>query len=258
MSLPPPVKAEHCRSLADHIRPASAVPDLTLITPTGDRTQAFALCERWIRRQTAWLVVAQWFVVDDGARPTPVTHNQEHVRRLPEPGEGHTLVKNLRLALSLPIRGSKILFIEDDDWYGPEYLATMSRLLDADPLVGEGNAHYYNLKTRQWAYMHNAGHASLCQTGVTLQAVAFFASILDQSKTPFVDMTLWQTWRGKRRIFTMPDDHPLSVGIKGMPGRAGIGSGHRPDFPGMEDAPDLARLRLWLGADADHYAPFTS
>jgi len=43
------------------------------------------------------------------------------------------------------------------------------------------------------------------------------------------------------------------IGIKGLPGQAGLGIGHRPSS-GWTPDPDLAQLRTWIGADADLYA----
>jgi hypothetical protein len=40
----------------------------TVITPTGDRPETFALCERYLYRQT--LKPSKWIVVDDGIKYT--------------------------------------------------------------------------------------------------------------------------------------------------------------------------------------------
>lgn len=42
------------------------------------------------------------------------------------------------------------------------------------------------------------------------------------------------------------------VGIKGLPGRGGIGMGHRDNFRGTDD-PCGALLREWIGEDAEAY-----
>src|SRR5690606_27643891 len=59
-------------------------PRIALVTPTCDRPQAFALCERWMARQTVpW---TQWIVADGGATPQPVTLGQTVIRRPSPPG----------------------------------------------------------------------------------------------------------------------------------------------------------------------------
>jgi len=47
----------------------------------------------------------------------------------------------------------------------------------------------------------------------------------------------------------------MSVGIKGMPGRAGLGEGHA-GHPRYAPDPSLNVLRQWLGPDAGHYARY--
>lgn len=64
-------------------------------------------------------------------------------------------------------------------------------------------------------------------------------------------MDLWRTFQGPRSLL----DSANVVGIKGLPGRPGIGVGHRPDF-GDPD-PDGRILAEWLGpALADAYAGY--
>ena len=45
---------------------------IQLLTPTGMRPEAFALCERWMAAQT-YDGPCTWFVVDDGAVPLKLT-----------------------------------------------------------------------------------------------------------------------------------------------------------------------------------------
>ena len=104
---------------------------LTLITPTGGRPEAFALCERWMGRQT-YRGDVQWIVVDDCEEATVVTMGQTVIR--PQPwwklGAPTTQYANVRAALEL-VKHDKIVHIEDDDWYGPTYLETTYHRLDA-------------------------------------------------------------------------------------------------------------------------------
>ena len=58
---------------------------ITLITPTGDRPLAFALCQNWMRKQT--VLPFQWVVVDDGKIPMKPYVPMEYVRRKPHPND---------------------------------------------------------------------------------------------------------------------------------------------------------------------------
>jgi hypothetical protein len=60
---------------------------------------------------------------------------------------------------------------------------------------------------------------------------------------------LWSLVRRNECAFS----HQMTVvGIKGLPGRAGLGVGHRPGT-GWTPDPDFVRLRSWIGDDVDSY-----
>ena len=81
------------------------------------------------------------------------------MRRPPKRGDAHTLPANLRAALPL-VRGEKLLIIEDDEWYAPDYLARMSAWLDADELVGVTPARYYWPRLARYRELTDHAHAS--------------------------------------------------------------------------------------------------
>lgn len=191
----------------------------------------------------------EWVVVDDGAKRTPMTQGQKVIR--PNwrwnPGD-MTLCRNVSLALE-HVTQPKVLFIEDDDYYPPGYVQYMADALDAAALVGQIPARYYNVRTRQYRLVGNDRHASLCQTAMkrTLTSVA---QEICEGGSPFIDLALFRAVHNKWLITSA---HHQAVGIKGMPGRAGIGFGHRP-HPGWYPDTDLAVLRSWIGVDAEVYA----
>jgi hypothetical protein len=58
----------------------------------------------------------------------------------------------------------------------------------------------------------------------------------------------------KSDIFLFSDsDHPLYVGIKGLPGRAGIGMGHNPTMYTVKDTADRRVLKQWMPQDYQTY-----
>ena len=221
---------------------------ITIITPTGGRPEAFALCEFWMRRQT-WAGERQWIVVDDSAPETACTMRQEIVRPRPiwQPGE-NTQARNLLAAFPL-IRNGKIVIVEDDDWYAPAYLEIMASRLDAAPLVGERNARYYNVATRQYMTCPNVKHSSLCQSAFRIEAIPKLTSICESAKK-FLDIELFKMCPDQR----LYENSGTCIGIKGMPGRKGIGSGHRSGaHAGWKPDPNLSMLQSWVGDDADAY-----
>jgi hypothetical protein len=67
---------------------------IVLVTPTGDRPEAFALCEKYVASQTVKPDV--WIVVDDGEVPAVCTMKQHYIRRNRQIDEmSHTLPLNM-------------------------------------------------------------------------------------------------------------------------------------------------------------------
>jgi len=223
---------------------------LTLLTATGARPAAWALCERWMARQD-YAGPVRWIIVDDGPEPQPVTFRREGwqlvlVRPSPHwaPGQ-NTQARNLLKGLAAVDPADCLVIIEDDDWYAPDWLTTVAAELQHAELVGEHRARYYNVQQRRGRQLVNTGHASLCSTAMRGSALRDFADAC-RSRPKFIDLELWRRPRG--RLF---GGHRV-VGIKGLPGRGGIGMGHDAGFKGEPD-PTGALLRDWIGEDSEVY-----
>lgn len=225
---------------------------LQLLTATGARPEAFALCERWMAAQT-YVGPVTWIIVDDGPEPTPISRppddwTQVVVRPAPFWRVGqNTQARNLLKGLDAIDPKHPVVIIEDDDHYAPDWLETAVRELAKAELVGECRARYYNLALRRGRQLRNEGHASLCSTAMRGTALQTFRWACERAPK-FIDLELWRRHRS-RHLFV----GYRVVGIKGLPGRGGIGMGHRDDFKGEYD-PDGALLRQWVGDDARYYA----
>jgi len=220
---------------------------ITCITPTGDRIEAFALTRKWIASQTRQ--PDQWIVVDDGKTPLPSSLKKgiEYVRREPQKGEGHTLVANMKTALPL-IKGDVILIIEDDDWYGPNYIATMAGLLLQHDLVGESHARYYHVVMNRYKRLENKSHASFCQTGFTKKLLPLFKECLDGD--PYIDMRLWKAGKKYGYLITDTEDKlQLHCSLKGLKGRQGIGTGHDGNSSYYKTDKNYFHLIKWVGEE---------
>lgn len=239
---------------------------LSVITCTGGRRDAFTLCQRWMERQT-YSGPIQWIVVDDCvpesdfysfrfSRRENVTIDKVRPAPLWKPGM-NTQARNMLAAIEV-VKGDAIAVIEDDDWYHPEYLRMMVshlRFSGAD-LVGEGWAKYYHLSARKYLQSQNDFHASLCQTIMDKSALNLLKCAV-LSGDPYFDCVLWRLARERRYNTRMIVESRMCVGIKGMPGRGGIGTGHRPDKRYSDD-PDLKILEQWIGPDdLELYRPYT-
>jgi hypothetical protein len=122
-------------------------------------------------------------------------------------------------------------------------------LVGAEPLQ-----HYYNVAHRVWRTFNNVG-ASLCQTAIRRELVpAFEAMVRDQMQRAKygIDTNFWRATPRAKWGFV---GAVTVLGIKGIPGLAGLGVGHRPGAGWVPD-PDMRQLCAWIGADAETYAPF--
>jgi len=216
---------------------------VTLITTTADRPEAFALCEKWMSRQTFKKV--HWIVVDGGESAINCTMGQEYIRNPCFDDPTQNFLSNLREGVK---RAStdKILIIEDDDWYSPNYVEVMVEALDTD-LVGQIPPRYYNVRTRKYR-VFSVNRASLCCTGFRSTLIPAFLHILDLG-TCYVDIHLWRSTKNKKVI-----KRKDNVGIKGFPGKAGLAPAHM-NFRGTPDK-NYRMLRKWIGADAEVYKHF--
>lgn len=224
---------------------------IQLLTATGARPEAFALCQKWAARQD-YAGKVLWVIVDDGPDPQklermPSNWLQVVVRPSPhwQPGQ-NTQARNLLAGLNAIDPAHPMAIFEDDDWYAPDWLTHIAAQLERAELVGEIRARYYNAATRQGRQLNNATHSSLCSTAMRGSAIETFRQSCKRAPK-FIDLDLWKRHRNKK-VF---DGHRV-VGIKGMPGRGGIGMGHQEAFKGQHD-PDGALLRQWIGDDAEHY-----
>jgi len=234
------------------------------ITCTGARPEAFALCEKYMARQT--VQPDQWLVVDDCAPATKCTMGQTVIRpapRWPEFPEPNTQHRNMMAAVDYIRRGranstDKIIFFEDDDWYAPDYIWEQTDRLKAFTLVGETPARYYHVKSRAFrifddeAMNNPTPHASLCATAMTATLISTLIDALECRA--WIDMYLWRKCNYPYELF----ESSSVIGIKGMPGRPGVSQCHRQEADGRWSGdPDLSRLRQWIGDDADAYKRFS-
>lgn len=223
---------------------------ITLITPTGDRPEAFALCKKWMDSQHKQF--DQWIIVDDGEEPISeellMDDRIDYIRRLKRPSDPpHTI--NLNLWMAIPyVKGNKIFIIEDDDFYSPKYLHYVSECLEHHAIVGEMGARYYNLPVMKYRRIGNTTHASLCQTAFRRSMLSAFEKCIPGD--PYVDARFWNATKGKQYLINdMNDQLRLHCALKGLKGRKGIGTGHDPNAKYYLPDWNLSVLTKWVGID---------
>lgn len=198
--------------------------DVLLLTPTRDRPLAFSFCERWMARQTYAGDVC-WLVVDDGQSPVSPSMGQTHLCIPYRARRKSTLADNLLSASPIVSCYEKVIVIEDDDWYAPNYVETILKWLYLSHLVGIKHARYYNLKSLHFFENENEVHSSLCTTAFRRRVTPRFVSVVKKcsaTQDPFVDMALWNDPHTdeKRALYAASD---LSCGLKSWPGTPNLG-----------------------------------
>jgi hypothetical protein len=231
---------------------------IALITPTGSRAFQFNLCVKWMQNQTYKGDVV-WIIIDDCY---PVTTNKVGenfkdcwtiIKVYPTPiWDGHnTQARNIEAGLKVltenygPADIEGIFIIEDDDYYRPVYLERMMANFGDYSLIGERNTIYYNVYYRKWITNPNTAHASLFQTAFKYEAIPAFRESFYHK---FIDCVFW-TKVIRRNLFYEND---LAIGIKGLPGRGGIGAGHSKSFSMNSDG-NMVYLKSKIGEDAKQY-----
>lgn len=225
---------------------------ISVITPTADQPLGMALAEQYMARQT--VQPHEWIVADDGVQHARLTMRQTHLRLPRRYDGGRSLASNILEALP-EVTGDVILIWEHDDWYAPDHIETCLRTLKHHLAAGSLGQRYYNVPLRLYASLTNKGSA-LCNTALQSSAMDYLKAaalrVLDSGGI------------GVDRLFcdSLPTGagnvhhYNTVVGIKGLPGRKGLGIGHRPRqgfSRRWRRDPDFSLLQAWVGADAANY-----
>lgn len=194
-----------------------------------------------------------WIIVDDCDPQTWVPHVRKGITVQVvrpswrwKPGT-NTQAKSMAAGLAVVPDDATLFVCEDDDIYLPNYINTM--LAEPAELIGERDARYYNVASNHWRVLPGKVHSSLASTVCRARALELLRNICNSGAEKMLDFNLWKTFDGSKMLLS---EHNV-VGIKGLPGRPGIGVGHRKSF-GSVDIDN--RLRQWIGDYANNYEIF--
>lgn len=232
---------------------------IALITPTGCRPQQLELCAKFMQAQD-YKGEVLWVIVDDGKPITAGVVKSDFregwtiVKAFPRPewrNGQNTQSRNLLAGIQVVKQFTdvtSVFIIEDDDYYSSKYLRCMVDRLEGHRIAGETNTIYYNVARKGWGRNKNTQHSSLFQTAFVSDVIPLFEHICDNSPK-FIDVQLWNSVFSPRSLFTGPN---LAIGIKGLPGRPGIGVGHKRTYPINQDE-DYTKLKELIGEDYKYY-----
>lgn len=242
---------------------------IVLITPTGARKAQFEMCSIWMQRQT-YAGKVLWIIIDDSIPRTtdsvPLNFREGwEIRKIhPVPNWQHgqnTQSRNIEAGLSSIGSMNQIeaiFIIEDDDFYRANYLERMMFRFTGFDVLGEMNTVYYNVLYRTYFVNRNTSHISLFQLAIKPRMIPLFSSCLRQK---FIDFKFYEQLhaqeyvrRGEVGFF---NENNLAIGMKGMPGRAGIGAGHGRLLNMIKDI-GMTFLINQIGEDAKYYEGYYS
>jgi len=234
---------------------------IVLLTPTGARKQQIEICAKLMQGQD-YKGEVTWIIIDDAEPRTTdfitetFRENWKIVKLYPSPSwkegqntQGRNMAAGINYIKTLELSDTDPIFIiEDDDYYTPPYIRAMITKIKGYELAGERNSIYYNVTQRRWIRNGNDWWSSLFQTVFTKKAIPILEKIYSEK---FIDLALFKYIKNKNLF----NDGDLAVGIKGMPGRKGIGAGHT-WINNMTPDPDMIKLKEFTGKDFKYYESF--
>jgi len=231
--------------------------NIILITPTGGRQIQINICKQLMQQQTYPGKVV-WIIIDDCIPPTAeipddFKENWTIIKKYPIPSwqnGQNTQARNISVGINTLLANYKeeeiegIFIIEDDDYYKPIYLERMMLRLNGFDIAGETNTIYYNVYYRTAVTNPNLRHASLFQTAFTCKVIPL---VKNSYPHRFMDCRIWENAENKNLF----QEGNLAIGIKGLPGRPGIGAGHSRWSNNIDI--NLNYLKSLIGEDAKIY-----
>ena len=225
-----------------------------IITPTGGRQIQINICEQLMKRQTYQGDVV-WVIIDDCLPRTTgqITHDRWKIINChPSPNwkpETNTQGRNISVGINelMNYDLEAIFIIEDDDYYRPQYIEKMMTRLEGFQVAGEVDTIYYNVYFRRYFSNQNMKHASLFQVAFRPDVIPIFRKCYMER---FIDAKFFQLLAGNG-VNLFPE-LKLAIGIKGLPGRPGIGAGHG-KLMNMRTDNNMTYLTTLIGTDAKIY-----
>lgn len=230
---------------------------LYVITPTGDRQEALNLAIKMMNKQT--IKPDMWIIVDDGKEKSnlqKIDCNHKVVRC--SPMDGFSIVRNIREAISLiPSNDCKLVIWEDDDYYPPQYLEHINKVLEFNNFVTAQNLYYYHVGLRKYYNVNlkedMSSLHSFAMTGICLEYFSQFIEQIDRNKI-ILDLSFLDYIKNKQEIvrYDNKEFHPIHItGIESK--RFGCTQSHQilkiSNDSNYKNDHNAKKLMEWVGDD---------
>lgn len=229
---------------------------IDIITPSGDRPLQFSLCVEWMKRQT-FTGPINWIIVDDSVEhysipKMPDNWTVTHIKKEKDPNiKNSTQAINIMCAID-HLKYDNIVMVEDDDYYSPEWLEVCYNSLKTHSLIGRDNIIFYNMYTKSYWDKSYKGFDTnaMAQTALRSSLIPNLknACLLDMDPTGMVDHNLWKSVDKNDKILLERGPVEYVVGIKGLPGRAGMSNKHKQMLINSDN--NFQALKSIIGIDA--------
>ena len=220
------------------------------LTLTGDRHETLNQARYYFKRSYLEQPV-DWVVIDDGIKPYN-PGDCVYFRRTPD--GPLSLARQFTFAFEHLSRlgYTDIVICEDDDWYSNVRIQLQIEALNYVDLHGWNKSFYYNVKNRVYHQNKNRNHASLYESAMKMDITKLLVKRIKAHRLgSFIDIELWKI----KCNSSLDEQNGHCVGIKGLPGRLGLGMGHK---PGRQYLPDkeLIKLKNLINKDVRYYEIF--
>jgi glycosyltransferase involved in cell wall biosynthesis len=194
---------------------------LAVITPTRDRLFALSLLSKYIERQTHQPDL--WIIVTDGKIPEMAASSSCIISSAPYAGSPlKSFASNLLRGIEIAEENNvdAVMFMEDDDWYAPDYLEKMLKLFDTGAeIVGANYKRYFHIRE---GYDEKPGTnlaASLARTGISNTQFELFRQVtqrLEKEASYKIDLMFYREADEIGVPIKMLTEPSIHLGIKGM------------------------------------------
>lgn len=214
------------------------------LTPTSDRPILLELCS-WNLGKQNYFGNIFWSICDNSKTSYNYKfHNGtifRHIRSKHQIEDGSEVTPNLDFLLNLMTLArveeigftkydKKLCIIEDDDWYNANYINFMSNALNEYDVVGLDQTIYYHIPTKRYRIIQHTNRSSLNSTAFKANLIPLFIEAIKlalKNKNIHVDIYFWHLVNQNKIQYKLYENKNLVVGLKGLPGKIGLGSGHR-------------------------------
>ena len=243
-----------------------------LLTLASDQHAGFRFSVQWSNRCLEFGDIdANWLVVDDGEEPCEpllrdsLCHQIDYIKLPHDNIRGmdslrRNLVRALKGILEYRCTPDTIVFFLEDDWLRADwYRDALQTFEDHEHLMllGETQTRYYHVGTRRHHTFRPNGRSALSCTAMRYNhsLIQWLIDRAESDRTIMLDDRLWNKGPLQDHEKLLHPESVYNVGIKGLPGKPGLGMGHRLDAKHPADT-DMSLLRQWIGDDVEHFAPY--